>query len=717
MQSASAGACTAPAPCALLATAAAVNQTAMLAAGGYRAAIETETATLGRREGRIEGPTLLEQTSSRVVWSNDGGFSQHIVGSRSFPNAIPLSRLALLRIGWIVPTLAGERLQVIARAGPGKTRYIETLRGPLAPLVLVHPLASDRDDYYRFAGASAPVWRSIDGVQRQVLAVQVIPRSDLAREDLLFEGEMDIDPATHGLARLYGRFRVVGRSRRGGFFDFEPGVTLVELVNQPMPNGSWIPRVQRFEIQTASSFTRGFGAARRVISRFHDATVLQGDGSGPGAIAAVTAGYVLSSASRDSLRSFRGWHLPAGRATDAVSESDFNGYRQDRFQATGPPALLLSGVNQGDFLRFNRIEGVFTGLAVLARLRDAGPGLSVHGELGYAWSEKTVRWLGGAGWDRGPWTLSADAGRILDVTNKFRNQFDNPSLGALAGRDSWDYVERRGGMAAVTRTLSSEGSIAQVEFARVTDHTVTPHLRKAPSGALLRLNRTITPGTYWRGRALLDWHPAVSPLFAHDGVGFRAEVESATGDLDYTRVEGRVVFRKSLTRIFFIARLHAGAVFATDPPPQQLFELGGPDALPGYDYKEFAGDRAALFRARITYPFSLLDLPFRIGSGITLPSLSPAISVGFQGGLTGVRTSGGLAAVRALGDKHDDETGALLTDPITGGPLPASVTTGRLRSSVDIRIGFFGDALAVGFARPLERGRSTRFILALGRQF
>lgn len=717
VQIASAGACAAPAPCRLLADAAAANQTAMLSAGGYRATIETETATLGRREGRIEGPTLLEQTSSQVIWSNDGGFTQHVVGSRSFPNAIPLSRLALMRIGWVMPTLAGERLQVIARSGPGEAKYIETLRGDFAPRVLVHPLASDRADYYRFEGAEIPVWRTIDGVKREVFAVEVIPHSDFTREDLLFEGEMDLDPATHGLARLFGRFRIVGRTGHGGLFNLDPSLTLVELVNQRLPNGSWIPLVQRFEIQSSFSLTSGFGTARRVISRFHDATVLEGDGSGPGAIAAVTSGYMLSSAPRDSLRGFRSWHLPAGRATEAVSQADFSRYRPNRLQATGRPVLLLEGPNQGDFLRFNRIEGVFTGLAATARLRDAAPGVYLLGGVGYAWSEKTAREFGGAGWDSGPWKLSAGGGRILDVTNKFRDQFDNPSLGALAGRDPWDYVDRRGGQAAITRSLSSEGSLAQVEFARVADRTVTRHLNQAPSGALLRLNRNITPGTYWRGRLLFDWHPAVSPLFAHDGVGFRAEVESASGDLDYTRVEGRVVLRKSLSRIFIIARLHAGAVFATDPPPQQLFELGGPAGLPGYDYKEFAGNRAALLRVRLSYPLSLLDLPFRIGSGVTLPSLSPAISVGFQSGVTDARTAGGLAAVRALGDKHDDKTGALIVNPLTGQPLPAAVATGNLHSSVDIRIGFFGDALAVGFARALERGRETQFILAFGRQF
>ena len=717
LQTAATAPCAAPAPCRVLVAAAAANQAAMFAPGGYRAVVETETSTLGRREGRISGATLIEQTSSRARWSSDGGFEQHVVGSRSFPNAIPLSRLAFLRIGWIMPTMAGERLQLIARSGPGQTDFAASLRGGLAPEIIVHPLASDREKYYRFEGGSEPVARIGAVGNLLVIAVTVIPRPGLTEEQTLFEGEMDLDPSTHALVRLFGRFRVVGPARRGGFFNFEPSATLVDLENQRLPNGAWVPLVQRFEIQTASSRASGYGAARRVISRFHDAEPLPSTGV-PVAIAASTSGYVVTSAPTDSLRGFRAWHARAGAATAAVSESDFSRWRPDPLQPTGRPFVAFQGYQQGEFLRFNRVEGVYTGLSLMLRLRDAAPGLTLPVTGGYAWSEHRARGAGGAVWERNAWRLEAGAGRLLEVTNKFRNQFDHPAFGAVVGRDPWDYVERELAGAAVVRSLEAGGgSIVRLEVARVSDDSVERHMAHGLSGALLRINRNIAPGTYWRAKGLLDWNPDVSPLFAHDGVGFRGEIETGSGDLDYTRVEGRVVLRKSLAPVFFIARLHAGAVFATDPPPQQLFELGGPAGLPGYDYKEFAGDRAALFRVRMTYPLPLLSLPIRIGSGVTLPSLAPAISVGFQGGFTDANTAGGLAAIRALGDKYDDKTGELVTDPVTGAPLPAAVATDRIRSSVDIRIGIFGDALAVGLARALESGRKTRFVLAFGRQF
>lgn len=712
--------CTPATLCQLLESAASSNQAAMMRPGGYRASIETETATLGRREGRIEGATLIEQTSSLARWSNDGGFEQHVVGSRSFPNAIPLSRLAFLRIGWVVPTLTGARLSMIARNGPGETRFGETLRGPLAPEIIIHPLASDRDAYYHYSGG-VPTPRMIDGIARNVIVVDVAPVETRTREETLFEGEMDLDPGSYGVVRLVGRIKIVGRQKRGGLINlpemFEPTSTLVDLINQRLPDGAWVPLFQRFEIQTASSLASGYGAARRVISRYYDAGPLPTD-SGVLSIGALTTGYSLTSAPGDSLRGFRGWHAPAGRMTEAAAESDFSRYRPDRLQPTGRPLLLIQGFHSGDFFRINRVEGLFTGLSLIARLRDAAPGAFVRATGGYAWSEKAVRGAVDVGVQRGRWSAGARGARTLDVTNKFRNQFDNPNLGGIAGRDPWDYVDRRAAGATLTRGLGTEsGSLLQIDVGPVSDHEVTRHMDRSLFGGRLRDNRNITEGSYWRTRALLDWNPAVSPLFAHDGIGFRGEVEWGEGDLEYTRLEGRIVLRKSLTRFFFIARLHAGVVFARNPPPQQLFELGGPAGLPGYDYKEFAGDWAILFRTRLSYPLGLLDTPLRIGSGITLPSLAPAVSVGFQGGFTDARSAGGLAAVRALGDQRDDKTGELVLDPVSGLPLPAAVATDKLRTSLDIRIGIFGDALAVGFARALEKGRKTRFIFAFGRQF
>jgi len=685
--------------------------------GGYTATIESEISTLARRDTRIEGASYLEQLSSLARWTSDGVFEQHIVGTRNFPNAIPISRIAFLRIGWVAPSLSGERLQVINRTGLKETDFDQTLIGPYAPEIMVHPLASDRDQYYRYRGGET-LNRMFDGVSRRVIVIEVSPVTTLKQEETLFEGEMQLDPESHSLVRLFGRMIVIGRSGRGGglfHFDLTPSVTMVDLVNQRLADGRWVPLAQRFEIQAPSTRVLGQGSSRRVVSRFHNVAPIQ-RAAGMLAISASTSGYSITSAPADSLRSYRGWVRPAGRATESVSDKDFIRFRSDKLRPTGPPMVTIAGFHRGDFIRFNRVEGLFTGLSLIARMRDKAPGIYLRGTGGYAWSEKTGRGAAGIGWDMRRWSLEAAAARTLDVTNEFRNQFDNPALAALIGKDPWDYVDHRSAGIVGTRAIRDvSGSVVHFEAHRVSDRSVERHLTSSLFGGKFRDNRNLTEGSYWRTRAVLDWNPDISPLFAQDGVGFKAEVENGTGDLDYTRLEGRIVVRKSFNRVFFIAKLHGAALLSDNPPPQQLFEMGGPVGLPGYEYKEFAGNRAALFRVRLTYPLTFLDSPLRIGSAV-FPSIAPAISIGYQAGFAKASSQAAKDAVRALGD-FQNKDGTVALDPDTQLPRAASVPSSRPVGSLDIRIGFFGDALAIGFARAIQHGRKTQLILAFGRQF
>ena len=708
--------CSAGPLCQHLEAAAAANARSMNTPGGYTATIETEISTLARRETRIEGASHLEQLSSKARWTSDGVFEQHIVGSRDFPNAIPMSRIAFLRIGWIAPSLSGERLQIINRTGLRETDFDQTLTGPYAPEIVVHPLSSDRDKYYRYAGG-ATVDRMVEGISRRVITIEVMPVTELDREETLFEGEMLLDPASHALVRLFGRMIVIGRSGRGGGllrFDLTPSVTMVDLLNQKLADGRWVPLSQRFEIQAPSTRTVGHGSGRRVVSRFYGVAPIERP-AGMLAISASTSGYVITRAPSDSLRRYRGWFRPAGRATESVSDKDFIRFRSDKLRATGSPIVMIAGFHRGDFIRFNRVEGLFTGLSLMARLRDKAPGVYLRGTGGYAWSEKTGRGALGIGRDARRWSMEATVARSLDVSNEFRNQFDNPALSALVGRDSWDYVDHRSAGFVATRAIRDvSGSVLHFEGARVSDRGVERHLSKPLFGGRFRENRNLIDGSYWRTRAVLDWNPDISPLFAQDGIGFKLELENGTGDLDYSRVEARLVVRKSFNQVFFIAKLHGGALLADNPPPQQLFELGGSVGLPGYEYKEFAGNRAALLRVRLTYPLRMLDAPLRIGS-LVFPSIAPALSIGYQTGFAKATSPAAVAAVRALGD-FQNRDGTVPVDT-AGNPVPASVPIDRAVGSLDVRIGFFGDALAVGFARAIQRGRTTKLIIAFGRQF
>jgi hypothetical protein len=499
---------------------------------------------------------------------------------------------------------------------------------------------------------------------------------------------------------------------------FQPTFTLVDLINRLVPDVGWAPLSQRFEIETASTRAVGYGGVRRVITQFHEVRPLDSGRGGPVAIGASTLGYILTAAPRDSLREFRRWYAEAGTATRSVSRDDFQRYRSDRHQPAGRPTLLLEGGRNSDFVRVNKIEGLYTGVALTLRFRDAAPGLELRGKGGWAWSEETMRGAAGIAWRKGNRVVDFSGGRSLDATNKFRNQFEEPSVDGLFSRDNWDYVDRWWAGATGTWTLTAtRGNILQADIGWVRDQAVSRHMEHSVlRRSLLRPNRGIAEGDYIRTRILFDWNPDVSPVFARDGIGSRVEIERGDGDLDYTRVEARLVARKTFSRAFVMTRLHLGAVFAGEPPPQQLFELGGPAGLPGYEYKEFAGDRAALLRVRGSLPLTFLDVPLRIGSWLDLSSLAPAISLGAQAAFTDASDANAREAIRRLGDRYDETTGAQLTT-LTGEPVPASIATDQIRTSVDLRVGFFGDALGFGVARALQRDRKFEFFAVFGRQF
>jgi hypothetical protein len=98
------------------------------------------------------------------------------------------------------------------------------------------------------------------------------------------------------------------------------------------------------------------------------------------------------------------------------------------------------------------------------------------------------------------------------------------------------------------------------------------------------------------------------------GYGARVYYERGDGDLDYQRVELRGATRWNRGRVTVAGRADAGQVFGAIIPPQQLFELGSSEALPGYSYKEFAGNRAALLRGMAMYRLDVWKAPLRLST-------------------------------------------------------------------------------------------------------
>ncbi len=142
-------------------------------------------------------------------------------------------------------------------------------------------------------------------------------------------------------------------------------------------------------------------------------------------------------------------------------------------------------------------------------------------------------------------------------------------------------------------------------------------------------------------------------------------------------------------------------------PPQSLFEIGGTEGLPGYTYKQFGGDRAALSRVAAGYTFPVLRSPRRVFRGYFIPGISPGFAAGIQGGWADALSAAAWRALSMLSSGSDSLSRSSLI----------SVPTGGVRASADVRLTFFSGAASVGLARPVDHPAPWRMVFALGQTY
>ncbi len=712
--------CATPALCRLVARAAEANRAPGRLAT-YAARVEIEASVISVKDEIVNGPTAVQQVETEVRWERNGPFSQRAIGTRSRFSQVPISNMRYLLIGWIVPLTYGDRFAVFGKQSGGDV----TLPGPsdVDPQLIyaVHPLASDRERFYRFVSADTVNVSFPDGVTRPVIRLRVKPLRIPTDRHLLVDGDIDLDLATLQTTAIRARLLSTGEPYRVrgvlGVLHIPPSY-FIELVNTPDSTGTWLPASQRFEWQGKAEGVEGAAPALRITSRFRDR-----------AYTALAAGapttfddrpsFALSSAPRDSLQKFNQWSEPLGDETVKFRTSDFFGLDPYRPVLTGPSRVsFLQPAYREDVVRFNRVEGIYIGIPVTYVPGNKLRNTFFHANAGVATWTGSIKYDGAAGWDNGTTRVEVLGGRYLSVTNKFRSQFDSYALGALFSRDNWDYVDRYMlNLRLVQRFGVGRGSRFQVEAGWTQDDSLVRVLDTDPWVGYLRFNRGIYTGSYFRTLATLDIHPDISAQFVRQGWGFQLLYDGGFGDLKYSRLQGRAVVRKDFSRAFLVALIQAGTTLGDSIPPQQLFEVGGAVGLPGYDYKQFAGNKGVLGRVRLTLPIPLFTLGGAFNKALSVPTSQPSISVGYQGAWTSISNPGAQAAVTALGYQFDTKTGQTAVDSTTGLPVPASVASSGWKSSVDVRVGFFGGALAIGVAKALAKGTGVSVFLAIGGQF
>jgi hypothetical protein len=683
----------------------------------YRALVESEAALVIHTAAGEELTGQIEQIASHIQWWRDGDVDQHIVGHRIQSAGPTWSVLTYLRSGWTFPVLYGERLGLFGLSVEGRPQR----RRPVYHVV--HPFSAEREQTYRFEGGDTiAVLRLPDRVVR-VMRIRVTPRRPPHERALAFHGDIDLDADRHQIVRMRGRLVVFGP---------EPGpatrllslaargFAYIELENAEYEGRYWLPYRQRLELQATSNVTDS-RAVVRIVSTFRDhrievddaaAALALGpqtpDSAGPAARAQVADSalvadtahaaearqprFRLTFAPADTLTGYSGWSLDPGEATAGLSARDFDDVAPPALRPDGPPHVRLGARRITDVLRFNRIEGLFTGAGAVLAFRDAAPGLELRGAGGWAWSERTPRGYTELALRRDDWELGIRAARDLDHTNDFAAPLEQGAgvFMLFGAGDDYDYVDRRGVVASVGRALGHDAGV-RLELGFLEDRPVTRHRLRGPYGGdTLRLNRPAASGDYIRSRLVLERGRSVNGSSLQPGLGVRAVIEHASGELDWTRVESGLSLRTARGRFLFSARFDAGLVLGDAPPPQTLYELGTAGRLPGYPYKAFGGDRAALLRGSALYDLPFLDAPIRIGA-LVFPGLSPSPAVRWEAGWAAARERS-LPALQALGSRE----------------------TGGIRSVVALQLTFFGGMLGVGVARPLEAGRDWQPLVSIG---
>jgi hypothetical protein len=710
-----------PALRALVGEAVTVNNRVPAALGGYRAKLESEIAIGERDGGGHETEESIEQVASELRWNRSGDFEQHVIGYRSQAIGVQIATIGFFRNAWVVPSLYGNRLSLLfgmdttwRRPGMRGTRPPATRGAPSATTTFfaIHPLSVDREHLYRFSGGDTVEHLKVGDREIRIVRILVEPKAKLPYQTVVFSGEMDLDADRKHVVRMRGSFSTTVDGPPGGklgelLSSVRPtAIAFVELVDSEVNGELWLPSYQRFEAQAVLPAIGQAKAAFRIVSRFSDYVIIPPDSAviarGASLDTLRARPHVLSIAGRDSLSAFHAWKSDIGAATETTTTEDFMDVAPARWRTDGPPIFGLEAERLSDLLRFNRIEGLYTGVGAVMRMRDAAPGLTFRAIGGYAWNERTARARASAALVRGPWSYALRAGRSLDITNDFRDPLDSGStLGALFGTDDYDYVDRYSAGASVTRSFAQSGVQMRLEEGWADDRAVSNALSQSPFHTNYLPNRGVDDGNYLRSAFTLGWHSDASAEYLRPGFGAALGYVRGDGQLNFQRIDLRLSTRENRGRWTFASRLDAGVVLG-EPPPQQLFEIGNSEGLPGYAYKQFAGDQAVLIRSLVMYRLNILDAPIKITQLYWLPAVAPALAASLQTGWIGASDAAASASILRLGGTAQS---------------PVSTVTGDARATVALGIRFFGGAVGVSMARAVDHMDRWRAQVDFGQIF
>ncbi len=685
-------------------------------------------AVAGTAAASSEQSGQIEQVQSRATWQRSGAYEQRIIGYRAQLLGPSISALTWIRSTWTAPLLYGNRFAVLFGAAARRdssgrdsaqrdsaepprevrdTGRREAAGARTAPdssrRVAVHPFATDAPLYYRYSGGDTAATLHVGPRLVTVVRVLVDPKPDAPPGALLFGGEVFVDAERAEIIRLRGRLY----SEQGGAGRSMPlalrlvmaasrlrGVAYIDFENAEVMGRYWLPRRQRLEFQALTAMTETRPIIR-IISQWRDVDVTErevavSDTADPMRVQR----YRLTSASADSVRQWGDWRVALGEETRNTGARDFDDVAPPDLRADGSPQLVFQARRFADLLRFNRVEGLYTGIAGTLQLRDALPGASVRAVAGWAWSAQTPKGGLEAALVRGPWVTSLRAERYLASTNDFAPIMGGGggTIGGLFGRDDADWVDRRAVLAGLTRELGTTHTAAlRLEAGRAEDASTPRVIARGPLASTdFRDNRPVEPGSYWLTNAVLEIGRNGGSASVQGGLRTTLAWQSAFGALAWNRASARIEHREWFGPLLLSSRADAIWLIGGHPPTQQWVEAGGVEGLPGYEYKAFTGDKGVVARTTLGWQLPFWQAPLRIG-GLVLPAIAPMPTIGVYGGRIGA-------------------SDALRARMASLGFVPSE----GWRATFDARLRFLGGAVSVGASRTLDHPEPWKLLVAFG---
>jgi hypothetical protein len=368
------------------------------------------------------------------------------------------------------------------------------------------------------------------------------------------------------------------------------------------------------------------------------------------------------------------------------------------------------------FFRYNRVEGVYIGLAQPKRLYwHSQPWLVSTASLGYGFANHTWRYSLGLYFpiylEDQIIEIGAEGHSLTDSKDQWSFDRDENTLTAIIAREDFlDYFEREGFSISAAwyyrgeDELSTRASIGYV-------HDTYGNMNRETDWSVFGGDKHFRPNPMIHDGNInsLVFSAGVTTLASIDerSHGWDAQLQYemaggfAAGDFEFTQIIADIRRYQPLSEHLNL-NLRARAGMSDGLLPQQRgFELGGPGTLPGYRFKEFSGSHVALLGAEFIIRSSI------VGNA--------------RGWAKNVLRNSNIIFFANAGSTNDAlprfDTGSDLTRGAFDVKLSDDFNLNNWKSDVGVAFGSADGSFRIGAAWRLDRAESATFILRLSRPF